>query len=410
MKAINLLTALVALNLTYLTPALLADIKSDITSSFNNQPSSEHQVRYISAETVVKEQPDSASESLVKLKTNQRIFVIGKAGPWAEVQPVSGPAITGFIPLSSLSDSSIKDAPSAAENNVVDIDLSDVTLKTPQEIALAQKQRVEQEKQQKVEAEEAYRRYLKEKSRQRAELEAQQRREEAREQRESERKRQEMLAESETRDAQLARQWENLTRMPSNITQLDSPYQIERERRRALRMKEYQSRQKQHAAQAQSQTAPSRNNHSFYTNNRSKIDSNSINSHESSDQSYSSSKPSSPQTNKHDELSIDKTTVQQNPNVLQKVYEPSPQIVTSENLSTFSNRDNAIAYARLKANNKISDQCYEKGARYDTTKFSEIEKGNSSERTTFANPDCKQMKSGSWKCSAEVRGHCYRMQ
>lgn len=96
----------------------------------------------------------------------------------------------------------------------------------------------------------------------------------------------------------------------------------------------------------------------------------------------------------------------------QKVYEPMPQVVTSENSTWFSDRDRAIAYARLKSVNDIDDLCRAKDARSDGPRFSDIEQGDAPSRWSYAVPDCRQggWKGEEWKCSAEVRGHCYRMQ
>ncbi|MDZ7802606.1 SH3 domain-containing protein [Thiohalophilus sp.] len=94
----------------------------------------------------------------------------------------------------------------------------------------------------------------------------------------------------------------------------------------------------------------------------------------------------------------------------QKVYEPMPEVVSRENFTWFSDRDRAIANARLKSVNDINDRCSTKGARSDGPRFSDIEQGNAPTRWSYANPDCRQNSNGKWKCSAEVRGHCYRMQ
>ncbi|MGM0679733.1 MAG: hypothetical protein ACQESY_07695 [Pseudomonadota bacterium] len=94
----------------------------------------------------------------------------------------------------------------------------------------------------------------------------------------------------------------------------------------------------------------------------------------------------------------------------QKVYEPMPEVVSRENFTWFSDRDRAIANARLKSVNDIDDRCRTKGARSDELRFSDIEQGNAPARWSYANPDCRQNSNGKWKCSAEVRGHCYRMQ
>ncbi|WP_420724170.1 hypothetical protein [Hwanghaeella sp. LZ110] len=408
MKITALLSTLIALNLTFLTSPLLADIESDILNSLGNQPSSEHEIRYVARETVVRVRPDSASEFLANLKLNKRVFLLSMSGSWAKVQLVSDEDVSGFVPLSSLKSSPHERAPSTAEKSAVEIDLSGVTLKDPEDIALAQEQRIEDENRQKAEADEAYRRHLKEKRRRKAELEEQQRRQEAQEQRAYEREMEDVFAELDSNETQLAKQWENLTEMPRNITRLQSPYAIERARRQAMRMKKRQARQEKFTAQ--SQAMPSTKGFGSSPYNGSEAGSALMNIDESNDQSNSSSNSSSPQKDQYADVRGDTASVRQKQNAPQKVYEPMPQVVTGKNLSTFSVRAKAIAYARLKATNKISEQCYGKGARYDSTRFSEIEKGNSSERTTFANADCKQMKSGAWKCTAEVRGHCYRMQ
>lgn len=94
----------------------------------------------------------------------------------------------------------------------------------------------------------------------------------------------------------------------------------------------------------------------------------------------------------------------------QKVYEPMPEVVSRENFTWFSDRQRAIANARLKSVNDINDRCRTKGARSDGPRFSDIEQGNAPTRWSYASPDCRQNSNGKWKCSAEVRGHCYRMQ
>ncbi|MDX1588376.1 MAG: hypothetical protein R3296_05510 [Oleiphilaceae bacterium] len=94
----------------------------------------------------------------------------------------------------------------------------------------------------------------------------------------------------------------------------------------------------------------------------------------------------------------------------QKVYEPMPQVVTGETDTWFSDRDMAVAYSRLGAVNDVRDECRNKGARSDSVGFKDIKQGDTPGRWTYANPDCRQNGNGNWKCRAEVRTHCYRMQ
>ncbi len=123
MKITALLSTLIALSLTFLTSPLLADIESDILNSLGNQPSSEHEIRYVARETVVRVRPDSASEFLANLKLNKRVFLLSMNGSWAKVQLVSDEDVSGFVPLSSLKSSPHERAPSTAEKSAVEIDL-----------------------------------------------------------------------------------------------------------------------------------------------------------------------------------------------------------------------------------------------------------------------------------------------
>jgi hypothetical protein len=91
-----------------------------------------------------------------------------------------------------------------------------------------------------------------------------------------------------------------------------------------------------------------------------------------------------------------------------RVWEPMPEVVTGENGSSFSDRDYAIAMARLVAVNDIKDICFEKGARTNSPRFSDIEAGNVPIRWNMSNPDCRQTGSGEWICKAKVSGTCYR--
>lgn len=93
----------------------------------------------------------------------------------------------------------------------------------------------------------------------------------------------------------------------------------------------------------------------------------------------------------------------------QKVYEPMPQIKIGES-GWFAQRSLAVAYARLDAVNHLRDQCRDKDARSDPIRFQQIRQKNTPGRWTYANPDCQKNDNDNWKCRAEVRIHCYRMQ
>tara|TARA_B100002003_G_C14152123_1_gene554167 strand:+ start:3041 stop:4927 length:1887 start_codon:yes stop_codon:yes gene_type:complete len=91
-----------------------------------------------------------------------------------------------------------------------------------------------------------------------------------------------------------------------------------------------------------------------------------------------------------------------------RIWEPVPEVVTGENGSSFSDRDYAIAMARLGAVNDIVDICLDKGARTNSPRFNDIQAGNVPIRWNMSNPDCRQTGSGEWKCEAKVSGTCYR--
>lgn len=404
-KIPSLLSMVVALSLVYFSPPLFADIEADILNSLDDQFNDDYDVKFIARDTILRAKPDANSEPVTTLKSDSKVYIKDKGSRWAEVTPTSNDNISGFVPISSLTRSPGKKS-SAAEKNSIEIDLSGVDAKSPREIALAQSQRVEQERLQKIRIEEERRRRRQEQHRREDEREAREKREEERKQRQYDREWEAYMAESNSGDPALARQWEDLTKLPDNITQPVSPYQIERERRRALRMKERQSRRDQY--QSRPNTSYSNDAYSSYSNSSPATSSNPSSVYDSSSQTSSSSSVSN--TDSYAGVKDDYSSVQQKPRSPQKVYEPSPQVVTGKNLTAFHDRDKAIAYARMNGNSKIAEQCRDKGARYETTKFSEVEKGNSAVRTTFANPNCKQLKNGSWDCTAEVRGHCYRMR
>lgn len=95
-----------------------------------------------------------------------------------------------------------------------------------------------------------------------------------------------------------------------------------------------------------------------------------------------------------------------------KVYEPAPEVIERETDSWFSDRNLAIAYARLKATNDIKDVCRRKGARSDTVTFSQIKAGNPPVRWNFSAPQCRQggWQDEEWKCQTRVSGTCFRHQ
>lgn len=404
MKIPGLLSTVFALILVHISSPLLADIKSDILDSLDDQSGRDYDVRYLAGETVVRARPDANSEPITTLKRGNQVDVVSREGRWAKIMPFSDENISGFVPLSSLSHSSGKETASS-ESDSIEIDLSGVSAKSPREIALGQLRRVEREDLQKTRIEEDRVRREQERYRREDEREAREKREEAAKQRQYDREWEALVAESEAGDVELERQWESLTELPGSITRLDSPYQIEKERRRALQMKKRQFRRDQN----EGQTNAGYSSDSLSDRARD-TSSDSSNGHGSRSQRSDLSNSSASRTSQHDSNNDDMSSVQQKPKRRQRVFEPSPQVVTGKNLTAFHDRDKAIAYARMNGNSKIADQCRDKGARYDLTRFSEVEKGNSAVRTTFANPNCKQLKNGSWDCTAEVRGHCYRMQ
>jgi hypothetical protein len=92
-----------------------------------------------------------------------------------------------------------------------------------------------------------------------------------------------------------------------------------------------------------------------------------------------------------------------------RVYEPQPETRTGEK-AWFSDRDDAIANARLQAAIDIDDACRAKGARSDRPYYRNIAGGDSPPpRWSYAAPDCVQggWKDEEWKCRATVSGHCY---
>lgn len=113
MKRTTLLSTWVAIFLTCFTSPLIADIQSDFSNSFDDQFTSDHDVRYLARDTVARKNPNPNSEPVLRLKADKRIYIISKKGQWAEVQPASNNSLTGFVPLSSLSRSPVEASSSA---------------------------------------------------------------------------------------------------------------------------------------------------------------------------------------------------------------------------------------------------------------------------------------------------------
>lgn len=341
-----------------LTPFMLFadDIRSDILSSLEGQLTENNGVSYITEGTVVRVRPALDSEAAFTVESDSQVKVIDEMGFWAEVSLVSNEDITGFVLLSSMTNS-VSEKRKTSGNQSLEIDLSDVKAKTPGEIALAQSRRVEQEKQRKNETDQAFANRLK------ANWEAEQREKEARELAKAREERIEAaqlereLAESEsTNDSELARQWKALSQLPDRITRTDSWSQIENERQRALRMKE---------GRANSNT-------SSVTNG--------------SDSQSSGGGGSG------------------------KMYEPQMETALGENGSWFAKQPIAEFYARLSAVNDISAACRERGARTDRPTTDQTRSGDAPERWSFGSPQCRQGGSGGdqfW-CRVEVAGTCYR--
>lgn len=95
-----------------------------------------------------------------------------------------------------------------------------------------------------------------------------------------------------------------------------------------------------------------------------------------------------------------------------RLYEPNMVTMTGSMDSGFSDRDLAIAYARLAAVRDIDDECRDRGARSDAPRFSDIETGIAPTRWNYKTPDCKQggWEDEEWFCTVEVSGTCYRTQ
>lgn len=333
---------------------LADDIRSDILSSLEGQLTENNGVSYITEGTVLRVRPAPDSEAAFTLESDSQVKVIDEMELWAEVSLVSNEDITGFVRLSSLTNS-VSEKRQTSGNQSLEIDLSDVKAKTPGEIALAQSRRVEQEKQRKNETDEAFTNRLK------ANWEAEQREKEARELAKAREERIEAaqlereLAESST-DSELARQWKALSQLPDRITRTDSWSKIENERQRALRMKEGSS--------------------------------------------YSST---SPVTNSSDSQSS-------GGGGSGKMYEPQMETALGENGSWFAKQPIAEFYARLSAVNDISAACRERGAKTDRPTTDQTRSGDAPERWSFGSPQCRQGGSGGeqfW-CRVEVAGTCYR--
>lgn len=93
-----------------------------------------------------------------------------------------------------------------------------------------------------------------------------------------------------------------------------------------------------------------------------------------------------------------------------RLYEPNMVTMEGSMDSGFSDRDLAIAYARLEAVRDVDDECRARGARSDAPRFPDIETGVAPTRWNYKTPDCKQggWRDEEWYCTAEVSGTCYR--
>jgi len=328
-------------------------------SSLEGQLTQNNDVAYLTDSTMLRARPAPESEPVVTVDGDTQVNVINRKGLWAEVSLVSNEGITGFVLLSFLADSVNKKRQTYG-NRSLEIDLSNVKAKTPDEIALAQSQRIEQEKQQKNETDEAFANRLK------ARWEAEQREKEARELAQARKERLEQeelerqLAESgATNDSELARQWQALSQLPDSITRTDSWHQIENERQRALRMKEQSS------------------NVDDYP------------------EDYPETIRAQPRNEKRSSG---------------KIYEPQMETALGENGSWFANQPVAEFYARLAAVNDISAACRERGARTDRPTTDQTRAGDAPERWSFGAPQCRQggSEGEQFLCRVEVAGTCYR--
>lgn len=97
----------------------------------------------------------------------------------------------------------------------------------------------------------------------------------------------------------------------------------------------------------------------------------------------------------------------------QRVYEPMPQVVVGTTDTWWSDRDRAIAYARLSAVNEIGRICRQRGARTESVTFAQVEQGIAPGRWNYDNPNCQERTERGntrWICEAKVTNHCHRMQ